>query len=91
MAEEKTSVVTPASVFKNQNNKENEKYRRDIIRARAEGHAEGRSEARSDVVNFLHKKYMEPTLERGTPEADAILTVAKEVVAHLTGADLKRR
>jgi hypothetical protein len=77
---------TPASTFKKRDAAEAARYKRDITRARAEGHAEGRSEARAQAVTFLQNKYMGPNApERGTPKAEAILELTRELVLFFEG------
>lgn len=50
-----------------------------------EGITEGRAKLRKELVDFLHKKYMEPTLVRESAEAKAILKLTAEVVKFLEG------
>ena len=80
------ATPTPASVFKKMDTKEAERYKRDIMRARAEGHAEGRSEARKQAIDFLQKKYLGPNAPaRDTPEAHAILELTRELSLFFEG------
>lgn len=84
MAEE-NARVTPASVFKQEDNVEAARYRRDIIRARAEGVAEGRTKARKEVVDWLQRQYVdvERAPERGSEGATAILQLTRDLMGYL--------
>ena len=77
-------VPTPASAFKKLE-PGSDRYHRDITRARAEGVAEGRTKARSEVIDFLHKKYMDPKVKRDTEPSEAILELTRELVTFLGG------
>lgn len=73
--------VSPVSAFKDPRNTESAKYHRDITRARAEGVVEGRTLARKEVIDFLQEKYLgDNSPRRKSPEANAILTLTREVV-----------
>lgn len=76
------SMATPASAFKKLE-PGSDRYRRDIMKSRAEGVAEGRSKARSEVVNFLHEKYMNDKTDRTSDYAKAILALTKELTEFL--------
>lgn len=54
-------------------------YQQDIENAMQEGRASGMLEFKEKVLSHLQRMYMDPSIKRGTPRADAILEVAKEV------------
>lgn len=58
-------------------------YKRDIQLAHAEGKQEGRSEVRQELISFLQKKYLDPSVERGSDGGKAILEVTRAVCEFL--------
>lgn len=54
-----------------------------LDRVRADGKLEGRSEVRNEVFGYLQKMYTgKDAPERGTPEAEAILKVTRDLSIH---------
>jgi hypothetical protein len=51
-----------------------------------QGLLEGEQRARSLVLNFLYEKYLDPAIERGSVEGEAILTITREVSELLKNA-----
>ena len=43
------------------------------------GRQEGRRQTKAEVLGFLQSRYMHPSLDTSTPEAKAILKLAKEI------------
>lgn len=67
-----------------------DKYHQDIERARDEGFQEGVKKGHLDVIDWLEKKYLaEDAPDRGTPEAQAILTLAREGADHFRSMDYR--
>lgn len=50
-----------------------------VMGAMAQGRKEGREGLRKEVLDWLEAKYMAPEIERKTPEAEAILSLAREL------------
>lgn len=48
-------------------------------RGRQDAQTEARRAAKKEMLDILEVRYMDETIERGSPTAVAILTVAKEV------------
>lgn len=48
-------------------------------RGKQDGQKEARQLARAEVLSILESKYMDESIERDSPVAKAILTIAKEV------------
>lgn len=48
-------------------------------RGKADAAKEAKAEARTQMLTLLEKKYMDESIERDSPVAKAILTIAKEV------------
>ena len=87
---ESSGSPTPLSAFKKLE-PGSDQYRRDITRARAEGLAEGRSVARSEIIDWLHKQYMDPKVKRDTEPSEAILELTRELVKFLGHPSHPRR
>lgn len=60
------------------------KYQQDVDKARAEGMEEGLQRGRAEIIDFLEKAYLEDERrpDRGTPEGNAILDLAREAHEH---------
>ena len=62
-----------------------ERYEADLKLAREEGLKEGRIAGREEAINWLQSAYLddEGRPDRGTPKAEAILEIAKDLVKYL--------
>lgn len=47
------------------------------------GYEEGMLEGKKRALSYLEAKYMHPSTARGTPEAEAILTLTRELATYL--------
>jgi len=59
----------------------------DFQAGRKKGFEEGRIEARKEVLSYLEQKYMNPEIERGSVEGDAILALTRELAKFLKVGD----
>lgn len=63
--------------------KKDERHRRDLVRVREEGFRDGQKKGRSEILDWLQDAYTGAEApERGTPEAEAILELAREAAKH---------
>lgn len=61
----------------------NDRLVEDLRRVRQEGFQEGVEKGRQEIVDWLQIAYLaDDAPERGTPEAEAILTVARDASKH---------
>lgn len=72
------------------------KYRADIERSRREGFEEGINAGRREILDWLERTYLtDPGRpDRGSPKAEAMLTLAQEASDHFrkkTGGRMKSR
>lgn len=49
------------------------------LRGKADAEKQAKADARKEVLDMLEKMYMSPDVERDSPTAKAILTVAKDI------------
>lgn len=52
-----------------------------VLKARNDGYAAGVKDTRKVVLDYLEAKYMADEVERGTPVADCLLEVTRELSA----------
>jgi hypothetical protein len=50
-----------------------------VLAAMTQGREEGRQEMRDRALTFLHDKYMDPSVHRGSPKGEAILELVAEL------------
>ena len=74
--------VSPSRVKKSIDSNKEDRYRQDLVRIREEGFREGLKKGHADVFEWLQNAYLSDSVERNTPEADAILKIAREAGAH---------
>lgn len=71
--------TTPSSLFKVRSEAEKSKYEADMLAAREEGRKEGYSQARIELLSWLENEYVSSQIDRRSPEAKALLKLARDV------------
>lgn len=80
------STPTPELVSRVVNRSASErKYDKDIERARSEGFREGRSRAHTEMLEWLNKEYMSPSVDRSSDRAKSILGLTLEMGKYFRG------
>lgn len=54
-----------------------------VLKARQDGYNEAIQELRQKLLTKLEEMYMDPKVERGTPYAEAVLEVTRQIAAIL--------
>lgn len=62
-----------------------QRHAQDVINARQEGFHEGQQKGRQEIIDWLQKEYLSDHTDRTTPEAKAILQLARDASLHLRG------
>lgn len=74
--------VSPARVKKVIDDHRPERLHQEMVKIRQEGFQEGLKKGHQDIFEWLQSAYLNDSVERGTPEADAILKIARDAGTH---------